>query len=252
MKISVIVCTWNSERYLMDTIDSVLTQDHKDFEFVFVDGGSTDNTLRYIDEVSGDKRILNNVRGGIAAAMNAGINAASGDAVIHLHSDDYFLHESVLKRAAAAFDNNKCEWLFGRILNRRADGLYPESYVPPNYSYANLLRSNIVPHAATFVRRRLYERSGGFDTRLRYAMDYDMWLRLGKIAEPIQLKEVFSVFRRHEESTTEKNRLGSFDEDHQVRRHYLPSGSVIRAKHELRYWVRRRRLLRSLNCGGLV
>lgn len=246
MKISVVTCTWNSDVYLWSAVNSVLNQGYRDFEFVFVDGGSTDQTLQIIESVSAEKIILNNVSGGIAKAMNAGTEAASGDLVIHLHSDDYLLHGNVFARVVEMFQVTQCDWLFGRILNDRAGGLFPETYWADDYSYSNLLKSNFVPHAATFVKRALYEKAGGFNSNFRFAMDYDMWLRLGKLANPIQLREALSVFRRHDGSTTERNRLGSFDEDYSVRRRYLGASLPLRLEHYLRYQVRRKRLIRSL------
>jgi len=245
--ISIITCTWNSEQLLPATISSIQSQLLKEYEFVFVDGGSTDATLSQIEAIAGRKTVLNNVRGGIARAMNAGIEAAQGDVVMHLHSDDYLLHPHVFSRVQEVFEQTRCEWLFGRILNDRDGGLFPETYQAPPYSYKALQRANFVPHAATFVRKSLYQRAGGFSESLRYAMDYDMWLRLGKLAEPVQLREALSVFRRHDGSTTERNRLGSFDEDHAVRRKYLGNGFLERLEHEARYQVRRRRLQKLLS-----
>ena len=250
IKFSIITCTWNSADLLWQTLKSVKEQTHTHYEMVFVDGGSTDRTLQLIEEFPGEKVLLENVKGGIAAAMNAGTKAATGDVVMHLHSDDYLLHDRVLARVAAYFEQHQCEWLFGRILNDRDGGLYPESYIPPEYSYKALLRSNIVPHAATFVKRSLYEKAGGFSTELKLAMDYEMWLRIGRMANPHQLREALSVFRRHEGSATQKNRLASFEEDYRVRMQYAGSSLSERAAHWLRYRVRKARLLKQLQGGA--
>jgi len=246
MKISIVVCTWNSASFLPATIASVLNQNCANIEVIFVDGGSQDATLGQIDAYTGKKVVINNVRGGIAKAMNVGIEAATGDVIMHLHSDDYLLHPNVLSRVENAFESASCEWLFGRILNDRDGGLFPETYQAPDYSYEALLKSNFVPHAATFVRRDLYLKAGGFSENLKYAMDYDMWLRLGRLAKPVQLREALSVFRRHDGSTTEANRLASFDEDYRVRQSYLGNSPVARLEHALRYGVRRHRLKRAL------
>jgi glycosyltransferase involved in cell wall biosynthesis len=253
MKFSIVTCTWNSRSFIHQSVESVLGQTHSDIEFIFVDGGSDDGTLEYLRSVDRPKTILENVRGGIARAMNVGTQAAHGDVIMHLHSDDYLLHSRALERAAHLFKTTGCSWLIGRILNEREGGLYPESYVPPAYSYKNLLKSNFVPHASTFVSRDLYLSAGGFSEKLRFAMDYDMWLRLGRIAPPHATREAFSVFRRHADSTTEKNRLGSFDEDHAVRQQHLSaSGASIleRSVHQLRHHVRRHRLKALLKQAG--
>lgn len=246
IKFSIVTCTWNSESFLWQTLKSIRDQIHAEYEVVFVDGGSTDKTLQLIEEFPGEKVLLENVKGGIATAMNAGTNAASGDVVMHLHSDDYLLHDRVLSRVAAIFEQHNCDWLFGRILNDRDGALYPESYIPPKYSYRALLRSNFIPHAATFVKRNLYEKVGGFSTDLRLAMDYEMWLRLGRLSTPHQLGEALSVFRRHGGSATQKNRLASFEEDFLVRMKFADFGLIDRAGHRLRHRVRKSRLMKQL------
>jgi len=102
MKFSIITCTWNSEPHLAQSIASVLAQDYSNFEYIFVDGGSTDGTLERIRSIPRPVRLIENVRGGVPVAMNRGLAAASGDVIAHLHSDDYYLHPHVLSRVAEA------------------------------------------------------------------------------------------------------------------------------------------------------
>lgn len=253
MRFSIVCCTWDSMSYLPAAINSVFGQTFSDYELVFVDGGSTDGTLEYIAKVPlENKTILHDVRGGIARAMNEGLRRARGEIVSHLHSDDYLLHPGVLQRVHEHFVASDRRWLFGRILNDRDGALFPETYIPPKYSYERLLRANVIPHAATFVERRLFDEVGEFDESLRYAMDYDMWLRLGKVAAPLDLREAFAVFRRHEGSTTERNRLGSFDEDYVVRKRYASTKPWVWLEHAARYRVRRSRLVHDSAVAPLV
>lgn len=240
MLISIVTCTWNSDRYLDDTISSVLKQKYQNYEFIFVDGGSTDNTLDIISKVPGNKIVLNDIGGGIANAMNEGIKAATGDIIIHLHSDDYLLHPYVFSKVVKLFEEQpNAQWLFGRILNDREGSLYPETYISPAYSFKNLLKSNIVPHAATFVKRQVFEKHGFFRKNLKYAMDYEMWLRIGSQENGVMVREAFSVFRRHDGSTTEMNQLASFNEDYKVRCEYLKPYSFAYLEHFIRYRIRR-------------
>ena len=85
---SIVTCTRNSAATLADTLASVQAQTWPAHEHIFVDGGSSDATLDLIAAYPGAKRLLPGVTGGIGHAMNAGIAAASGDYVAHLHSDD--------------------------------------------------------------------------------------------------------------------------------------------------------------------
>ena len=82
-------------------------------EHIFVDGGSTDGTLEYISKERPASTVLTNVSGGISRAMNAGIAAATGDIVAHLHSDDFYKHGGVLSRVAQLFEATGRDWIVG-------------------------------------------------------------------------------------------------------------------------------------------
>jgi glycosyltransferase involved in cell wall biosynthesis len=245
-KFSIITCTWNSMPYLEESIASVLEQDCQDFEYIFVDGGSTDGTLDLIHSVPRPYRLLENVRGGISAAMNAGLHAATGEIVAHIHSDDYYVRPDVLSMAAENMDATGKKWLFGRSMPVKNGVLQNEDWVAPPYTYANLLKANFVPHPATFVNRELLLKVGVFDTSLKYAMDYDLWLRLGKVADPVQLSTPLAAMREHVGSLTTRDRLPAFEEDYKVRRRHQEPDMSARALHFLRYLVRRRRTLKEV------
>lgn len=240
-RFSIVTCTWNSQPFVKQAVESVLNQDCQDFEIVFIDGGSTDGTLEYLRSVRGRTKIVENIRGGIARAMNTGIASASGEIIAHLHSDDYYSSNQTLSRVAAAFDESKAQWGFGRILSDvGAPAPIPESYVTPKYRYRKELMGNFIPHPATFIRRGVFEECGCFDEHLRYAMDYDFFLRIGRKYDPFQLDEHLAVFRRHAGSTTQANFSKSFNEDFRVRLRHAAWWMVPECA--LRYGVRRWRL----------
>jgi glycosyltransferase involved in cell wall biosynthesis len=245
-KFSIITCTWNSMPYLEESIASVLEQDCQDFEYIFVDGGSTDGTLELIRSVPRPYRLLENVRGGISAAMNAGLHAATGEIVAHIHSDDFYVRPDVLSIVAENMDASGKKWLFGRSMPMKNGILQNENWVAPTYTYANLLKANFIPHPATFVNRELLLQVGEFDTSLKYAMDYDLWLRLGRVADPVQLSIPLAAMREHVGSLTTRDKLPAFEEDYKVRRRHQEPDISARALHFLRYLVRRRRTLREV------
>lgn len=236
--ISVITCTRNSEPWLAESITSVLKQRAVSVDYIFVDGGSSDSTLERIRSLNRPYTLIENVQGGISEAMNAGIEAARGEIVAHLHSDDFYLHDDVLHTVAKAFQQYHCRWLYGRTV-RCIDGhLLPEGFVAPTFSPARLLRGNFIPHPATFMTRELIWRAGGFDTRLRYAMDYDLWLRLSHLATPIALPQPLAAFREHAGSLSTRERAQAMREDLKVRLAHTGIDPFARTMHLLRYAVR--------------
>lgn len=246
LSFSIVTCTWNSERYLGQCIESVKAQEYPSREHIFVDGGSTDGTLGMIAAAYAKPKVVEGIRGGIARAMNEGITASTGEIVAHLHSDDYYLGPEVLTTVAETFETFGCDWVFGRIVSDVGGRLVPEPFLAPDYTYTALLRYNFIPHPATFVRRSLFERVGLFDESIRYAMDYDLWLRLGRISPPVQLRLPLAAFRRHAGSTTEANRLASHKDDFEVRMRYAGWSPVRRIEHVARYLVRKRRIAREV------
>ena len=234
--------------FLAETIQSVQMQCGAEYEHIFVDGDSTDGTLEYLKNLPGNIRVLNNVSGGIAQAMNAGIRAADGDVIAHLHSDDYYLNPNVFSTVLDVFERTGCQWLFGRIMSDIDGVLVPEHYVVPHYCYKSFLQRNFIPHPATFIRRDVFEECGLFNETLRYAMDYDLFLRIARRYDPQQLNEHLAVFRRHANSATQANFMKSFAEDFAVRCMHAKWYQI--PESTLRYFVRRHQHLKRLDRNG--
>lgn len=248
---SIITCTLNSARWIDESIRSVLSQREVSIDYIFVDGGSTDGTLDKIRAIPRKITLIRNRRLGISDAMNAGMDAARGDIIAHLHSDDFYLHPEVLASVSRAFADSGREWLFGRTMRAIHGALLPENYTAPRYSRSQLLRGNFIPHPSTFVRRELLKKAGGFDTRLRYAMDYDLWLRLSILSEPLQVDSALTAFREHDGSLSTRHRIAAMEEDLAVRLRHTGLRPLQRLLHQARFYVRKKRVLRQLNHGNL-
>jgi glycosyltransferase involved in cell wall biosynthesis len=248
MKFSIVTCTWNSERYLAQSIASVLAQDYPDIEYIFVDGGSTDGTLERIRSIPRPVRLIENTRGGISRAMNRGIAAASGDVIGHLHSDDYYLHPRVLSLVAEALARTKRSWAIGVSAVDRGGNL---RYPPPRpfpYSYFNFLALRFfIAHPSTFVRRDVWQKIGVFDETLQYAMDIDLWLRIGRRFDPVILDEALTAFRVHPGSRSNANPSAALREQWGVHSKYLLSHPFASSLGLPRLWLQQRRWARRQN-----
>ena len=96
------------------------------------------------------------------------------------------------------------------------------------------------------MRREEFLKSGGFDCGLKYAMDYDLWLRLSKISPAKELHVPLTAFREHDGSLSTSNRQAAMQEDYQIRLSHCADNPVALLEHRLRYWMRRRRLAKFL------
>jgi glycosyltransferase involved in cell wall biosynthesis len=239
---SIVTCTWNSAATLADTLASVQRQTWPEVEHIFVDGGSTDATLEMIAAYPGRKRVLRDIKGGISRAMNQGIEAASGDYVAHLHSDDYYASDDVLASVAERFASERVDWVVGTVQVLRDGQLIPPYKVLP-FTYRSFAAGRAwVAHPAVFIRRSVFGRVGMFDEGLKYAMDVDLWLRLGRIARPATLDRALTVFREHAGSVSSANKVKARQEEFQVRKRYLGKAPLAFGIYCLRYLKRMRAL----------
>jgi glycosyltransferase involved in cell wall biosynthesis len=240
---SIVTCTWNSAATLADTLASVQAQTCREFEHIFVDGGSLDATLDMLAAYPGNKRVLRDITGGISRAMNRGIEAAQGKYIAHLHSDDYYVGPDVLARIKQAFEQAEAvgrrpDWVFGNIQVLK-DGRLMAPYAMPPFSYRSFVAGRAaIPHPAVFVRRSAFEQVGMFDEGLKYAMDIDLWLRLGAVARPVVLDRPLTVFRDHAGSLSSSNKIKARREEFAVRRRYMGRAPLAFGIYCLRYLKR--------------
>jgi glycosyltransferase involved in cell wall biosynthesis len=236
VKFSIITICLNAEDYIAETMASIVGQDYDDLEYIIVDGGSKDGSLEKISSLAQhDNRVAwtSGNDQGISDAMNKGLSMATGDVVAFLHADDSYAATDVISEVTQAFAKNagSC-WVTGGINETDARGVQVRTVHVRRFSRRRLLRNNIILHPATFVRRKAIEQVGGFDPSLRYAMDYDLWLRLASLGPPVELNRTLTNFRVHAHSCSSANRAAALREEYQIRRKYL-CGPVSRAGHAL-------------------
>jgi len=244
MKVSIITIVKNNKDFLSDTVESVLSQKYKNFEYIIIDGVSTDGSIDIIKHYAAlDKRIkwISEKDQGISDAMNKGIALSTGDIIAHLHADDYYADEDVLSGVSSAF--KRCDsscWLTGglHIVNKSKEIL--TTIGVRNYSYDALVDSNTIMHPSTFVLRRAFELAGMFDRSLSYAMDYDLWLRLGRIGDPLRIDAPLACFRAHEGSLSTSHSGAALHEAWLVRKKYLCSKPIKLLRGYYRYLKLRR------------
>jgi len=188
--ISVVIPTYNSENFIAKTLEALYSQTYNNYEVIVSDDGSTDNTVetaRAVFDRYGhrENKILINSHEGAAAARNRGIEAANGDWISFLDSDDLW-------------NDNKLERVVGHILKNDDTDLVCHSLIvkdgsketlmdPSKYfnnkidPFLSMYRENYLYTSALTIKKDILYQAGLFDNKLLSAQDYDLWLRLGLI-----------------------------------------------------------------------
>lgn len=184
MKLSIITATYNSERTLRDTMESILNQTFQDFEYIIVDGASKDATLDIIREYEprfqGKMRYLSEPDKGIYDAMNKGFAMATGDVIGILNSDDFFTSEDVLQAVVDGFAGEYVDAVYADIHFVGTDDLTKcVRYYSSSVFRPWMMRFGMIPaHPSFYCRKAVYDQYGSFDTTYRIAADFEILLRL--------------------------------------------------------------------------
>lgn len=170
--ITVVTIVLNAARTIERTIKSVIAQNYPNLEYIIIDGGSTDGTLEIVDRYSNSINLILSERdSGIADAFNKGVVLSQGDWICILNADDWFDEGALNRVAPFMIENTDVITAQTRFWKNSSP-----SYV--FYSAPEKLRKDTtIGHQSVFVRRSLHEKYGLYRTDLKFASDYDFFLR---------------------------------------------------------------------------
>lgn len=205
MKLSIITVNLNNADGLKKTIESVIEQTFTDYEYLIIDGGSTDGSVDVIKQYA--EKItywVSEPDTGIYNAMNKGILRANGEYCLFLNSGDYLYDEFVL--AGVFYDNNDVGIIYGNLELRRDDS--SELWIPSDILTASYLFFTSLPHPAAFIKRELLLNLGMYDEAIKISADHDFFLKaiIGHHATYCYIKKTIAVFYMDGISNNEKNK----------------------------------------------
>ena len=199
---------------LRRTFTSLRTQDLDGVEVLVIDSSSDRGSVA---EVCGDIATIEWVDPqGVYAAMNTGLQHASGNFVQFLNAGDCLHDDSVLMRVRASVSSD-AQWMFGPVEIVGEDG---KRTVTPAWDYSvekqHMFARGLFPqHQGTFARREFLQNMGGFNTAFRIAADYEMVLRMSQVSDPLELDFVIADF--YEGGLSSERWQESFREFHRAR-----------------------------------
>ena len=189
IKITVITCTKNSEKYLSECIESVKAQTHKKIEHLFIDGGSKDKTLKIINSYYNSPVVYSGKDRGMYDAFNRGLSLAAGEIIGFLHADDAFYDNEALFRVAGSFNKNpQIEYyssvmqIYDRELKHHFASLGARPH-KPTFS-EQLYSSTYYAHPTYYCRREVINKVGEYDLKYKIGADIDWLIRLEALELP--------------------------------------------------------------------
>lgn len=180
MKISVITISFNSASTIRDTIESVLSQDYPNVEYIVVDGKSKDDTVEILKSYGDKIKWISEPDKGIYDAMSKGVKLATGDVVGIINSDDYYPDAQTLSRVAKAFENSDIEAVYGDLqyVDFSDSNKVVRNWKSGEYNKENFLKGWMPPHPTFFLKKSVYDKFGYYDATFKSAGDYELMLRM--------------------------------------------------------------------------
>jgi len=184
--VSVVMTCYNYEKYVAQSIESVLSQTYKDFELIIINDGSTDNSEFVINHYRKDKRVHYIIQdnAGQARAKNTGIKSSCGKYIAFLDADDLWEKEKLelqlppfMKNETGVVYSNAI-WIDGE--NREIGRGWGSGYFRPRSGQVanHLIYDNFIPFSSAIVRKECIDKVGMFDESLKMSIDWDLWLRM--------------------------------------------------------------------------
>ncbi len=214
IKISVLLCVFNGHKSISRAIKSILKQDFKEFEFLIINDGSTDNTKDIIYkflEIDSRIKYFFKEHTGLTNSLQYGLQKASGEWIARIDADDYSEFNRLSKQIKFVENNRNVVLLGSNFSLVKGKRIIHKSNLLSNHSFLvnNLKRSRgFFPHSSAFFSRKKAIQVGGYRKSFYKAQDHDLWLRLSETGEIACCKEDLVLVYDHQDRIT--NRLSGY------------------------------------------
>jgi glycosyltransferase involved in cell wall biosynthesis len=236
--VSVILSTHNRAESLTAAIESVLAQTYPALQLLVIDDASTDDTAKILANYAEDSRVAtlrNDTNLGLPASLNRGIDASEGDFIARIDDDDYWTDDHKLARQVDFMQKNPACGVLGTAYIDEW-GREITNPVDDEAIRRQMLFRCPFCHPTVLIRRTAIDQCGGYDERLPYAEDWDIWLRIGQHWMLANLREVCLTKRQGRDSLSELNFKPQLRLAHEFSRRYsnaYPRALTARCYHRL-------------------
>lgn len=219
--VTIVTPSFNQGHFIRDTIESVLSQDYPNLEYLVFDGGSTDETQEVLRSYGSRLHWISEKDQGQADAVNKGFQQAKGEIFGWLNSDDTYLPGAIQKAVEFFQANPAISMVYGEAYIADAQGKIIERFHTEAFDYQRLAETCFIVQPTVFIRRHVFEVVGPLDVSLHCALDYEYWMRVGKRFRVGCMPQLLATTRVHGAAKT----VAKKQEAHQeivsiVQRHY--------------------------------
>lgn len=203
--VSIVTASYNSGDYIEAAIRSVEAQDYPNIEHLVIDGASTDGTVDILGKYDGRVLWTSEPDKGQSDAINKGFARARGEILGWLDADNVYEPGAVREAVQRLVRERETGMVYGGVYDVDESGRIEREYMPPEFTLADFLlyhEFNFIPPSSVFIRRGVLERAGYLDSDLHYTMDFDLWLRVGLVAEVRRVESFWSRFLLRDTSKT--------------------------------------------------
>lgn len=209
-RVTVLMSVYNSADFLREAIDSILNQTFKDFEFLIINDGSKDKSLDIIKSYK-DRRIVlvSRPNKGLVASLNEGISLAKGEYIARQDSDDISVKHR-LKTEVEFLDSHPSVALVGSNYAHidkvsKCTGTVTNIFTNSDDLKVALVTCNQYGHGSIMMRSSILEKVGMYDRSVGHVEDYDLWLRISRVADVANIEEPLYLYRKNEKGVTQQN-----------------------------------------------
>lgn len=203
--ISIIMAVYNAEKYLTESIRSVLAQSYEDYEFIIVDDGSTDNSLSIIKRFAENNTKINYYKiphSGLAKALNIGCEKSKNTYIARIDADDIWMPEKLEIQVDFLRRHPEIALLGSSVtcINQNGHIIYCKGFNNGNELrheeiLNKLLRYNVFCHSSVIFKRETFEKVGKYDESFFSSMDYDLWIKIAKQHQTFILSNKLTQYR---------------------------------------------------------
>ena len=207
--VSIVVPSYNHEKYVKQTIKSIINQTYENIELIVIDDGSTDGSINIVKKLSQKYhfKFIHRPNKGLSATLNEGINISQGKYYCTCASDDVFKLDKIEKQVKFMEENNEYGMCYGKVILLTDEC----TKIPLNielsrggWIFNDLIRGRFwIPSVSSMIRMDVFTDIGLYDENL-YVEDWDMWVRISNKYQVGYINKYLAYYRQHETNISKK------------------------------------------------